>query len=337
MIPTLFGVSLITFGLIRLAPGDPAGVQFGSESTVPGGTANLEKFRARYLLDQPLWRQYLHYVGPFDLSARGHRWFGGDGEHPWNGLLAGDLGRFYNRPNVRVADELRGRLAVTVPLALCATLLTYLIAIPIGIWSAVRRGTVLDRAATLLLFALYAMPAFWAGLLLQLAFGRTGLDLLPVIGLHDKDAAELGPGARALDTLRHLILPIVVYSYGGIAYVSRQMRAGMAETIRQDYVRTARAKGLPERVVVLKHVLRNSLIPVLTLLGSLLPYLIGGSIIVEVVFDIPGMGRFAYEALTLREYDAIMATTLFAALMTMAGVLLSDVAYALVDPRIRYG
>ena len=233
-------------------------------------------------------------------------------------------------------DELLKRLAVTVPLALCSTLLAYLLAIPIGILSAVRRGSRLDVASTLALFLLYAVPVFWAGLMLQLVFGRGGLDLLPVIGLHDKDAAELGRGAYLLDALRHLVLPVFCYTYGSWAYLSRQMRGAMLETIGQDYIRTARAKGLSERTVVLKHALRNSLIPILTLLASILPILIGGSIVIEVVFDLPGMGRYAFEALQLREYNVIMAVTLFAGLLTVAGILLSDLTYALVDPRIRY-
>lgn len=341
MIPTLLGVSLITFGLIHLAPGDPASMKFagiGSGEARAGANEDvaIKKFRERYLLDQPLWKQYLHYVGPFDLGAKGHEWFGGTGEDPWNGLLAGDLGEEFNNPGVSVSEEIWKRLKVTVPLALAAVLLSYLVALPIGILSAVRRGTVLDVSTTILLFVLYAVPNFWAGLMLQLAFGKGGLDLLPVIGLHDKDADQLGAVAYGWDLILHLILPIVCYSYASFAYLSRQMRVGMIETISQDYIRTARAKGLSEKVVVLKHALRNSVIPILTLLASILPILIGGSIVIEVVFDIPGMGRYQYEALVSREYNAIMATTLFAALMTVFGILLSDVTYALVDPRIRY-
>jgi peptide/nickel transport system permease protein len=340
MIPTLIGVSLLTFGLIHLAPGDPSsfldsGMQSGQATAGDNQLAALEKFRARYLLDQPLWKQYLHYVGPFHLGDEGHAFFGGNGEDPWNGLLSGDLGTYFSRPD-RVAPELWERLKVTVPLAGLSILLSYLIAVPLGIFSALRRGTTLDAGATVLLFVLYAIPTFWAGLMLQLLCGKVGFDFLPVIGLHGRDAAELSRGAYIWDLLKHLILPVICYSYASFAYLSRQMRVGMLESIEQDYIRTARAKGLSERAVVLRHALRNSLLPILTLLASILPVLIGGSIIVEVVFDIPGMGKLAYEALTLREYDVIMATTLFSALMTVFGILLSDLAYALVDPRIRY-
>ena len=197
-------------------------------------------------------------------------------------------------------------------------------------------STKIEIVSTVTLFLLYAVPTFWAGLMLQLIFGKTGLDWLPVLGLHDKNADELSGFAYWLDTAEHSILPIAVLSYGGLAYLSRQMRVGVVDSITQDYVRTARAKGLDEKVVIFKHVLRNSVIPIITLLASILPILIGGSIIVETVFDIPGMGRYAYEGLTKREYNVIMATTMFSALMTILGILISDIMYAIVDPRISY-
>jgi peptide/nickel transport system permease protein len=187
-----------------------------------------------------------------------------------------------------------------------------------------------------LLFVLYSIPTFWAGLMLILCFGASGLDWLPVLGLHDKDAADLSWGAYAWDTVLHGVLPVATLTYGGLAYLSRQMRVGMIDQIRQDYVRTARAKGLSERAVVLKHALRNSVIPVITIFASILPVLIGGSVIVEMVFDIPGMGKYALDGLLQRDYGIIMATTTFSAFMTLLGILLSDVAYAMVDPRISY-
>lgn len=341
MIPTALGVSVLVFSLLHLAPGDPSTIQFSGmtsgQSTVGGDQGEaIAKFRERYLLDEPIWRQYLHYLGPFDWSAKGHPWLGGSGEKPWHGLLAGDLGNEFRRPTVKVVHELGRRLRVTVPLALIGVLLSYAIAIPIGVYSAVRRGSLLDVSSTVLLFVLYAIPSFWAALMLQLVMGKAGLDLLPVIGLHSPGAEDLGTFGRAVDTLKHLALPIAVYTYGSFAYLSRQMRGSMIETISQDYIRTARAKGLSERVVVLKHALRNSAIPILTLLASVLPVLIGGSIIIETVFDIPGVGSYAFTGLQLREYNVIMATVLFSSLLTMLGFLLSDITYALVDPRIRY-
>ena len=345
MIPTLLGVAVITFGLVKLAPGSVESMKFAASADGAGAKASaeggaIEKFRARYLLDQPLWKQFLHYVGPFSLADDGHVWFGGDGSDSWNGLLALDLGEEFLRPDNVVKEQLWERVTkVTLPLALISICLSYLLALPLGIYAAVRQGTAFESATTVLLFLLYAVPTFWAGLMLQLLFGKTGpewLPDLPVIGLHDTDAASMSTGAYVRDMAMHLILPVICYTYGSLTYLSRQMRVGVIEAITQDYVRTARAKGLSEKVVILKHVLRNSMIPIITLLASILPILVGGSIIIEYVFDLPGMGKYAYEGLINREPNVILATTLFVALMTMLGILLSDIAYALVDPRIRY-
>jgi peptide/nickel transport system permease protein len=235
-----------------------------------------------------------------------------------------------------VRDELLERLKVTVPLALFSVFLSYLLALPLGIFAAVRQGSPLEVGSTTLLFVLYAVPVFWGGMMLQLVFGAVGFDILPVLGLHDPNAESFTKSEAFWDTVRHGILPVVTLSYAGLAYLSRQMRVGVVDSITQDYVRTARAKGLSEKSVIGKHVLRNSMIPIITVFASILPILIGGSIVVESVFDIPGMGLYAYEGLQNREYNVIMACTLAVAVMTMLGILLSDILYALVDPRIRY-
>ena len=257
------------------------------------------------------------------------------GEKTWGGLRAFDLGREM-QSDEPVAPEIWKRLLVTVPLALASVLLSYLIALPLGIFSARNKGKKRDGLITLTLFVLFAIPTFWAGLMLILIFGGTNLDLLPVIGLHDKDAADFGPIQYAWDTFKHCILPVATMTYGSLAYLSRQMRAGMMDTLQQDYIRTARAKGLSEDKVIYKHALRNSMIPVLTLLASVLPVLIGGSIIVEKVFEIQGMGRYAFEGLLKRDFNIIMATTLFVGVMTQFGILMSDITYSIVDPRIRH-
>lgn len=256
------------------------------------------------------------------------------GTKKWDGLLAFDLGREM-QSNLSVIEELGKRLKVTVPLSLVSVLLSYLIALPLGIFSVRRQGTKIDGGVTVGLFVLYSIPTFWAGLMLQLAFGKNGWNLLPVIGLYDKDFDDFGTLQRIWDVAVHSILPIATLTYGSLAYLSRQMRAGMLDVIRQDYIRTARAKGLSDDKVVYKHALRNSMIPVLTLLASILPILIGGSVIVEQVFDIPGMGKYAFQGLLRRDFNIVMATTLFVGVMTQFGILLSDIAYSLVDPRIR--
>jgi peptide/nickel transport system permease protein len=225
---------------------------------------------------------------------------------------------------------------VTVPLSLTSVLLSYLIALPLGILSAVRRGSVVDKVTTLFLFFLYSLPTFWAGLMLILLFGATGLDWFPVLGLHDKDADTFSRWQYMLDTMWHAVLPIVCLTYGGLAYLSRQMRVGMLEVVQQDFIRTARAKGLSEKVVIFKHTLRNSLIPVVTVFASILPILIGGSLIVEQIFTIPGMGLYAFQGLVQRDYNVVMATATVSAFMTLIGYLISDITYAIVDPRIAY-
>jgi len=282
--------------------------------------------------------------GQLALIREWFRWYYEDGgggrvqntgQRPWGGLLCFDLGDEM-QAKTPVAPELVKRLKVTVPISLIAVFLSYLIALPLGIFSVQKHGTRIDGALTIVLFILYSIPTFWAGLMLILFFGKTGIDLLPVLGLHDKDADSLGRWAYLWDLAKHLVLPLTAYTYGSLAYLSRQMRAGMLDVIRQDYIRTARAKGLSERVVIYKHALRNSMIPVLTLLASILPILIGGSIIIEKVFDIPGMGKYAFQGLLRRDFNIVMATTIFVGIMTQLGILLSDITYSLVDPRIRH-
>ena len=341
MIPTLFGITLLVFVSIRLAPGDPATVMMGvgSGGAMQEGSdyaERIEAFKHEHALDRNVLVQYLGFIGPFNVRPDGHELFGGSGKDPWGGLLVGDLGNELQRSNVPILEELGRRLKVTLLLSVISIFVTYLLSIPLGIFSAVRQGTTLDGVVTVVLFLLFSVPTFWAGLMLILAFGQSGLGWLPVLGLESKDSADLGRMAGLWDKALHLVLPVITYTYGSFAYLSRQMRVGMMDTIRQDYIRTARAKGLAEKTVVFKHALRNSLIPVVTLFASVLPILIGGSVVVEYVFDIPGMGRYAYEGLVQRDYNIIMATTTFSAFATLLGILCSDITYAIVDPRISY-
>lgn len=328
LVPTLLGIVLATFALLRLAPGDPAEIALasreGQEALDPEA---LARFRSAYLLDEPMWRQFLHYLGPFDLSGEGHRWFGGTGERPYGGLLCGDFKRELHRPNVRIVDELLRRLRVTVPLSLAAMLLAYLAAIPLGVVSAVRRDGWVARAGTLVSFLCFCVPSFLAALGLQLLFGRTGLGWLPATGT----------GEGLVGGLRHAVLPVLTLGYGTFAYVARQMRAGMLETLSAEFLRAARARGLPERVVIGRHALCNALIPVATLSAGVLPALIGGSVVVETIFDLPGVGRYAYEGLQNRDVFIVLATTTLTATMTCLGILLADLLCAALDPRIRHG
>lgn len=340
MVPSLIGITLLLFLAVHAAPGDPATVMAGAGepgevSLGPDFQASVDAFRRRHLLDQPLWRQYLHFVGPFDMSPRGHAWFGGNGEHPWRGVLALDLGSEMQRPGVGVLAEIGRRLRVTVPLALVSVLLGFALAIPLGVWSSRRQGRAADGALTCLLFGLHAVPTFWAGLVLVLVFGASGLGWLPGLGLESRDAAELGGLGRAWDLVRHAILPVVTLTYGSLAYVSRQMRAGLLEVGHADWMRAARARGLSEGQALRRHALPNALLPILTLFAAVLPALVGGSIVVETVFDLPGMGRYAYEGLLARDYNVVLATATVSSVMTLVGLFASDLSIALLDPRIR--
>ncbi len=344
-IPTMLGIILVILGLLHAAPGDPAtqilGLGGGSQGEMSQEGADIEariaKFKRENALDRNFVVQYIGFVGPFNVRPDGHQWFGGDGRDPWGGFLTFDFGVELFNKNQSIGTEIRKRLKeVTLPLALISSFLIYAMALPIGIYSANRVGTRSDKATTLVLFLLYSIPVFWAGLMLQLGFGKTMLDWLPVIGMHSRDADRMSLAGQSWDTAKHVILPIAVLTYGGLAYLSRQMRSGMIEVIHQDYIRTARAKGLSEKAVVFKHALRNSVIPVITIFASILPIMIGGSLIVETVFDLPGMGEYMYKGLLERDYNVIMATMTLSGAMTLVGILLSDLAYALVDPRISY-
>lgn len=314
MIPTFFGITLLTFAVLHLAPGDP--VEATLDPTLGAGPSRegAEAFRRAMGLDLPLPERYARWLGrvlTFDFG----------------------LSTYDHRP---VAAKIGEALPNTLLLSGLALVLSYLLAIPLGVLSAVRHGGWLDRALGGGLFLLYSLPSFWvAVVLLLLLGGGRYLDLFPVQGLHSAGAEARGALGWLLDLLWHLVLPVFCLTYASLASLSRYTRASMIEELRQDYVRTARAKGLGEARVVFVHALRNAILPVATLLGLSLPHLVGGSVIVEQVFGIPGMGRLGFQALATRDYNTVMGVTTLAALMTMAGVLLSDLAYSLLDPRIR--
>lgn len=315
MVPTFLGITLLTFALARWAPGDPLSV--GSEA--PLGTATQEQvdaYRRAHGLDRPILEQYVRWL------AR---------------VVALDFG-----VSSQDGREVRARIAEALPrtllLALLALLLAYLVAVPLGVWSAVRPRSWLDRITTVATFALYSLPSFWVAVMLLLAFaGGRVVELFPMQGLASDGADRLGTAARVADVAWHLVLPVACLSYGALAAISRYARSGLLDVVRQDFVRTARAKGLPERVVIFRHALRNSLLPLVTLVGVMLPQLLGGSVIVERIFGIPGMGLLAFEAVSQRDYPTVMGVTTLAALFTLVSVLATDLAYARLDPRIRLG
>jgi peptide/nickel transport system permease protein len=208
------------------------------------------------------------------------------------------------------------------------------VAIPIGILSAVRQNSLFDRLAGLFVFVGYSIPSFWLGLLLMILFG-SWLGWLPISGIRSLNAEYLPPARAFLDLVSHLILPVFLLAFSGLAGLSRYMRSNMLEVIRQDYITTARAKGLSERTVIFKHALRNAMLPVITILGLSVPELIGGSVIFESIFVIPGMGQLFYGSVMARDYPVIMGILVIGAVLTLLGNLIADISYALADPRIR--
>lgn len=241
-----------------------------------------------------------------------------------------------------VIDMIGEALPISLLISGLSILISYLIAIPLGVFSAIKRHTKTDSVVTVILFVLYSLPSFWvAGILLLTMTGPPFLDWFPARGLNSEGIYIGAEGVRFaswfFDRLWHLVLPVTCLTYGSLAFLSRQMRSAMLETINQDFIRTAQAKGLPARSVIFKHALRNSLIPVLTISAGLLPELIAGAIIIESIFTIPGMGTLTFEAIVNRDYPVINAVLFFSAFLTLLGILLADLSYAFADPRISYG
>ena len=310
MIPLLLGITVVTFGVIHLAPGEPTGLESALNPRVSAQA--IERLRHLYGLDQPLYLQYLHWLERFVQLDFGTSFQDG-------------------RP---VLDKILERIPVTLVINLLSLVLILVVAIPIGVLSAVRPHSLFDRATTLFVFLGFSTPAFWLALLLMYLFGVT-LGWLPLSGIQSLDASLLSPLERLWDWTQHLILPVLVSAFGGLAGISRYMRSSMLEVIRQDYIRTARAKGLEESTVLFRHALRNALLPIVTILGLSVPGLIGGSVIFETIFAIPGMGQLFWEATMARDYPVIMGILVIGAILTLLGNLLADLAYAWVDPRVQ--
>ncbi len=313
MVPMLLGITLISFVVIHLAPGTPTDMQ-----TTLNPKASLEaqkRLREIYGLDKPLMVQYRDW-----LTRLAHL----------------DFGRSFSPDRRPVWDKIKERIGITLGLNLMSMIIILVVSIPIGVIAACRAHSWFDQATTLFVFFGFAMPTFWLALLLMMFFG-VYLDWLPISGLTSLNFRQFSFWQKLQDLGAHVTLPVLVAAFGGLAGMSRYMRGNMLEVIRQDYITTARAKGLPERVVIFKHALRNALLPVVTILGLSVPGLIGGSVIFESIFAIPGMGQLFYGAVMARDYPLVMGELVIGAVLTLLGNMLADVGYALVDPRIRAG
>lgn len=342
MIPTLFGITLITFLIVRMAPGDPLSLKlmFVDGSISPKALAQ-ELAKHEDPLELPQWYQALVKVlsAPESPAEKGLNMLGKNTHFyfRWlNNLLHFNFG-VSSKDHRSVMQKIGEALPITLTLNVITIFIVYFISIPLGIWSALRQSSIWDKVVMIKLFVLYALPEFWVAtiLLVFLAGGEHG-NFFPLTGYISDGAENLNWGSKILNIIWHLILPITVYVYGSFAFLSRFSRTNFLEVIRQDYVRTARAKGLPERSVIWKHAFRNSLIPMVTLSGTLLPALLGGSVIIEQIFSIPGMGMLSFEAVLSRDYNVIMGIATISAFLTLVSLLISDLLYVWVDPRITF-
>jgi peptide/nickel transport system permease protein len=320
---TLFAILLVSYVLLRLAPGDPARSNlFASDggameqSSEKGAFAGNRAIREKLFLDKPVLVGFLY-------------WFGGI-------VRSGDFGSSAvvdpGKPTWKLIVE---RLPVTLTLNLWAIAITYFFAVFIGVYAAVYADSWFDQSTAALLFFLYSLPVMWVGLLLQSALCDGGIwPVFPLKGLTAPDHPEFSTWAYLAATAKCYVLPVFCLAYGGLAGLSRYARNGMLEVIHCDFIRTARAKGVPETAVIWRHAFRNALITLITLFGGLLPSLVAGSVLVEYVFNIPGMGALSLIALSSRDYPLVMTLFAFGGALTLGGILLADLLYVLADPRI---
>ena len=309
----LLGITVISFWVIHLAPGSPTDM----ETTLNplAGEAARHRLEELYGLNRPLYIQY------FDWLKR---------------IVQLDFGNSMSADSRPVLNKICERLPLTISMNVISLILTLLIAIPIGIASACKQNSFFDRSITVFVFIGFAIPSFWLALLLMLVFG-IDLQLVPISGITSLNYESLSAFGKIFDISKHLFLPILVYTIGSLAGMSRYMRACMLEVLRQDYMLTAKAKGLDTKVIIWKHGLKNALLPVITLLGLSVPGLIGGSVIIESIFALPGLGQLFYAAVMARDYTMIMGNLVLGAILTLAGNILADFCYSIADPRIRSG
>lgn len=322
---TLFCILCVSYILLRLAPGDPAkSSMFSSDVNV----GNIDSEQNSALSENQSLREELYLDKPILTGFR--LWFTRAARH-------GDFGKSaVIDPGRSVWDVIGDRVGITLLLNVLAVVLTYLIAVPTGVLSALKEGSWMDKSLTFFYFVLYSLPGVWVALLLQTLFCEGGkFPVFPLTGIEVADAAQKTTWRIMAETLFHCVLPVLCLSYAGLAALSRFARSGMLEVMHCEYIRTARAKGCSEFDVIFHHGFRNALITLITLFAGLLPSLVAGSVIVEYVFNIPGMGDLSLQALSSRDYPLQMALFFIAGVLTLGGILLADILYCIADPRIK--
>ncbi|UYL10242.1 ABC transporter permease subunit [Bdellovibrio sp. SKB1291214] len=332
MIPTFFGITLVTFVLINLAPGSPIeqklqAIRFGAGATGGGGGGSsvssrgdtsvneevIEALKKQYGFDKPIHVRYFIWLKNISRLDFGDSFT-------------------YQEP---VIDVIKSKLPVSLIFGLFTLLLTYIVCIPLGVKKAITAGKTFDKLSTILLNFTYAIPPLILGIVLIVVFAGK-LNLFPLGGLQSDDYESLSTFGKIWDRAHHMILPLICYTIGGFTELSILMRNSMLDVIKSDFVRTARAKGLSEKVVTYKHALRNALIPIATGLGGFLGVFLAGSLIIEQMFNLDGMGLLGYQSVLARDYNVIMGITFISAMLMMVGRILSDVIYVLIDPRIDF-
>ncbi len=325
MVPLLIGISLISFLIMHLAPGDITTTEAGFDPKA--GEESRQKLRELYNLDEPLLVQYGLWFKRMATLDFGHSFASHQRPVFWQQEDA--------EGNV-VKGMIQEALPITLLINVISLLLILLVALPLGVVAARHRNRPPDRIITVSVFVGFAVPGFWLALLLMYWMGVVN-GWLPISGLRSLGFEQLSWPAQMLDLARHLVLPVFVSALGGLAGITLYVRNGMLEVLHQDYITTARAKGLPENAVIYRHALRNALLPLITLLGLSIPGLIGGSVIAESLFAIPGMGKLFYDAVLMRDFPVVMGILTIGAALTLLGNLLADLAYAWADPRVRRG
>ena len=318
LIPTLLGITIITFFIIQLAPGNPVERKLQLDEGVKSEAITkeiVEETKRLYGLDKPIYVRYGIWLKQ---------------------IVTLDFGRSYkdHRP---VIDKIAERIPITLTLNIISILLIYMISIPVGVYSAVKHGSPPEMASTFILFILYSIPSFWMAMILIFFLGGGEYwNVFPVYGILSPGAENYPFYEKAVNFLWHIVLPVFCLTYGSLAYLSRFQKGSLLEVLKEDFVRTATAKGLPRSKVILKHALRNALIPIITIVAGILPAMIGGSVIIETIFSIPGIGQLGFESVLARDYPMIMAIATISAFLTLIGILISDLVYVLVDPRISF-
>lgn len=312
MFPILIGITIISFFVMHLAPGDTVTIQ---QSLNPKYSETArDKFVKMYNLDQPIYKQYLIWLKKFATL---------------------DFGDSFSSDGRKVIDKIGDRLPITLGLNIISMILIFIIALPLGVLSAYYRNSVFDKTVTIVVFIGFAIPMFWLALMCMYFFGII-LGWLPISGLTSYNFDSLSITGQIADVIRHITLPIAITVFGGIASISRFGRTSTLEVLSQDYIMSARARGVSEKTILFRYALKNAMLPIVTLLGLSIPGLIGSSVIFESVFSIPGMGQLFYQSVMMRDYPTVMGILVIGSLLTLIGNLIADIAYAYIDPRIRY-